>query len=173
MTAYIYLEYIMDQQRLKHFLEYDPETGIWTWKVNNGPVRAGDRAGTLRSNGYRQIRIASKFYFEHRLAFLYMIGRWPDPEGEHRNRKPSDNRWTNLREATRTQNQQNHGETKSKTGYRGVYLETRTGRFYAQIKVNKKIIGLGTFDTPEEANEVRVKATVLHHGEFAYSFPAD
>lgn len=66
---------MLTQETLKQALHYDPETGIWTWKIRPALcVQIGDRAGCLDKAGYRKIQIEKKSYKEHRLAFLYMTG---------------------------------------------------------------------------------------------------
>src|ERR1700749_3983259 len=126
---------MLTQDILKELLHYDPETGVWTNLVRRGNCSAGSRAGTVKDNGYRQIRILGKIYLEQRLAFLYMLGRWPEPEAEHKDRQRTNNRWLNLREATHSQNQCNKIGS-SKTGFKGVYFEPRTGKYYVQIRID-------------------------------------
>ena len=97
---------MLSHERLKEVLEYDPGTGISTWLVDRtGTARAGARAGCIhKSSGYRVIRIDGKLYREHRVIFFWMTGKWPDKEVDHRDLDKSNNRWHNLREATRSQN---------------------------------------------------------------------
>lgn len=66
---------MLTQDRLKTVLDYNPETGIWIWKLHYFIRLVGERAGRRTAAGYRQIQIDGKQYYEHRLAFLYMLGR--------------------------------------------------------------------------------------------------
>jgi hypothetical protein len=76
---------MITQERLKDLLHYDPETGFFS-RPNGTPT---SRVPTV--NGYVMIMIKGKRYYAHRLAFLYMIGRWPLYEVDHINRIRHDN----------------------------------------------------------------------------------
>ena len=117
----------LTQARLKEVLHYDPLTGLFTWRVTKGNITAGTVAGCpANSEGYWRITIDSVKYYAHRLAFLYMLGRWPFEQADHYpDPTTSNNRWANLRDATHGQNTANtHGE--SKTGFKGV-TKTKEG----------------------------------------------
>lgn len=152
-------------------LDYDPDTGIFRWKRKvmcfGGGRMPGDIAGTPK-DGYRQIKLFGKIYREHHLAWLFMTGGWP-PTGvdiDHKNRVRSDNRWTNLRLATRGQNNVNTGKRRpSKSGHRGVHPNRDNG-WFARIAVDKKVIHLGCFDTLEDAIEARRRAEQTHYKQF-------
>jgi len=159
---------MITHDELIEILRYEPETGDFIWLVNRGKAREGARAGNRQSGGYLQVRIRGRNYYAHRLAFLYVHKRWPSQHIDHINGIPYDNRIANLREATPGQNMHNSVKPKNNTsGYKGVSLEKRTGRWRASIKVNNKIRHLGTYDTPEEAYEAYKEAAKKLHGEFA------
>lgn len=90
----------------------------------------------------------------------------PGYEGEHRDGDGLNNRRDNLRVATRSQNCMNrHGW--SMHGYKGVYKVSTGDKYGARIQVNKKMVQIGCFDSPEAAARAYdVEATKLH-GEFA------
>jgi hypothetical protein len=103
---------MLTQERLKELLFYDPDTGIFTWRVNRGRGPGGCTlggklkgkvAGSLHPDNRIFIHIDRRMYGAHRLAFLYVYGRWPEPEVDHIDRDMSNNRISNLREATRRQ----------------------------------------------------------------------
>jgi hypothetical protein len=157
------------QDRLKELVHYDPVSGIFTRiKDVAGNAKAGDQLRSTNSHGYLQARIDGKYYVLHRLAFLYMNGAMPDVDVDHINRDRSDNRWGNLREATRSQNLRNAGAYKAnKSGYRGVSLKKKTNKWVAQISLDKKLHHLGYYETAEDAHAAYLEAAKKHAGEFA------
>jgi hypothetical protein len=109
--------------------------------------------------------VAGRFYYAHRLAFLYMTGEWPPNEVDHLNGIRDDNRWANLRLATVSLNRQNQRRPRrdNTTGYLGVMVNG--AGFAARIMVDGKKFNLGTFKTPQEAHEVYLTAKRrLHKG---------
>jgi len=97
--------------RLEQMLHYDPETGMWTWikAPNHNSNLNGHEAGNIRLDGYRKIRIDGFAYYASRLACLWMTGRWPVEEMDHIDRDPSNDCWSNLREASSSLNKLNQG----------------------------------------------------------------
>jgi HNH endonuclease len=92
---------IITRTRLKEFLHYDPETGVFTWLVK--PCRnilAGSIAGNVMNEGYVMVKIDRKNYKAHRLAWLYVHGTFPPDQLDHINRGRADNRLCNLRLST-------------------------------------------------------------------------
>ena len=158
----------MFADRVRELLHYDPETGLFTWRISRGRCAAGDTAGTIKDNGYVQIKIDGTFYLAHRLAFVWMTGEWPKRLTDHRFGNRADNRWSVLRTASNADNARNCIRMTNATGVRGVYIEARTGKFYAQIRIgNGKRLSLGTFFTLEEAKRKRERAAAEYHREFA------
>ncbi len=102
-------ENLVNQKYLKSILDYNSETGIFTWKEGNRKGQIAGYKGKLYkgSGGYILIRVRGKSYRAHRFAWLYMTGRWPKSVIDHINHKRDDNRWKNLRGVTRLQNQRN------------------------------------------------------------------
>ena len=144
------------QDRVRELLDYDPETGVLTWKVSRGRVKPGSRAGHRQPRGYRQVTVEGRRHLEHRLVWFHVHGQWPANEIDHVNRIKDDNRIANLREATTLQNRSNLPDQRRVNGLpRGVYPNYHGGRFRARIWDGSiwKERHLGTFDTPEEASE--------------------
>ena len=154
--------------RLRQVLHYDPSTGFFTWLVKRGRQSAGTRAGTKAGDGAIHICVDGVVYNAHRLAFLYMTGRWPTEEIDHRNVTNDDNRWENLREATRVQNSVNvRVKRHCRSGLKGAFLTKSGKRWFSVLTVNRRQQRLGTFDTPEEASAAYFKAAKAVYGEFA------
>lgn len=160
---------MITQDRLRELLNYDPETGLFTWKaITSNRVRIGQVAGTALFNGYIQIKLDGAFYKAHRLAWLYVYGVWPADDLDHLNRDRKDNRIANLREATRSQNTANKGaRVGSVTGLKGVRFHRTRAKYQSRITVNYKEIHLGYFDNAEAAHEAYRVASEKFFGEFA------
>lgn len=154
-------------EEVKSLLHYDPETGAFTWRVDRSiRVRAGCPAGSRQTNGYIYIGIKKKYFVAHRLAWFITHGRWPQKFIDHINCRRDDNRLTNLREATHSENERNCGvRSTNKLGCKGISIDG--GRYRARIMVNHKSIRLGRYKTLEEAAEAYRAAASEHHGEFA------
>ena len=159
----------MTQKQLKALLHYDPETGVFTWKENRGlRLLKGVRAGWITDKGHRRIRVMGKSYRGGRLAFFYMTGRFPVCQVDHENRIPDDDTWSNLREATYTQNSQNQGLSRVNTsGVRGVSWFKPTSKWVACIGVGGKKKTLGYFGSIAEAEVCRANAEQRYFGEFS------
>jgi hypothetical protein len=144
----------LTQNELKKHLHYDPDTGLFTWLVkSNSHVNIGDVAGSLSSvDGYIRIGINGKGYLAHRLACLYMEGYLPEYEVDHKFGIRHDNRWTELLHVTKSCNLQNQKIRKDNTsGFPGVSWYKWTKTWVSNIKIDKKRINLGYYNTPLDA----------------------
>lgn len=155
----------ISQVRLKEVLDYNPETGEFTWRVRlSNVIQIGDVAG-CELNGYIVIRVDRRLYKASRLAWFYIYGYWPI-EIDHKNRITADDSINNLREATSQQNKGNRSvRFDSRTQVKGVYKHYN--KYVATIRINGKSIYLGLFWTIEEASEAYNKAAKEHFGEFS------
>ncbi|MCP4645840.1 MAG: HNH endonuclease [bacterium] len=152
---------------LQRLFTYDPLTGEFRRKVLCGGRRAGERAGTRKSGGYRTISVNGTLYAEHRLAFFFVHGLQPAIV-DHKNGKTGDNRIANLRAATHGQNMTNGPVYKSnKLGLKGV-AKHAGGKFVANVYHNGKQHYLGLFMTAAQARRAYLAAAKRLHGEFAY-----
>ncbi len=160
---------MISQELLKHLLDYNPETGIWKWKVSASPrVKVGEPAGHWENNGYLRIRVMGGYYLASRLAFLYMEGKMPTRLVDHINQDRSDNRWTNLRECSRSQNNTNIPKKSNNTsGFRGVHWHKASQKWAVNLRYQKKTINGGVFESFEEAKRKRIELEKLYHKEFS------
>lgn len=146
-------------EQLRELVHYDPETGAITWIA--GPQR-GKPFGHRDPRGYIQASIGGNRrrirIYAHQAAWLYMTGKWPENDIDHRDHDKSNNRFDNLRDLPRFANQQNQikAHANNKTGFLGVYA--RKSRFCSTIFVHGKAVHIGTFDTPAEAHAAYVEA---------------
>ena len=149
----------LTQERLKELLAYDPETGEFIWKVSVGRARAGAKVcSSLSRDGYARVCIGRTMYAQHRLAWFYVMGRWPVAELDHIDLDRLNNRFKNLREATRKQNAENHPGYRGDAIKVGVYWLKRLGKWGASITHNRKSIHLGVFKDYEAAVAERIAA---------------
>lgn len=158
---------MINRDRLRHLLDYDPETGRWTWLVSlSNRALAGRVAGSKRNDGYWRIRLDGRVYLAHRLAWFYMTGRWPANEIDHANGNRLDNRWANLRLATHARNMANAKRRKdSTTGFKGV--SRNRGQYWAQIGGKGDRRTIGPFASPVAAHTAYLAAAREKYGDFA------
>lgn len=138
----------IDSTRLRELVNYDPITGVFTWKAKRKRCSPDTRAGGQHPAGYVYIRLDDRAYAAHRLAWLYVYGTWPLLSIDHINRCKSDNRIENLREVTHTKNMQNKTYRTAKL----MGARKRNGRWVAELGFDGETYRMGRFDTPEEAH---------------------
>lgn len=126
----------MTVELLKSRLHYDPETGLFT-RISKCSTK---KVGKPDKDGYITIKIDGTNYQAHRLAFMYMTGRFPVIT-DHINRIRWDNRWSNLREVSFAENMRNRefgsknfAESRSASGYRNIYRDERKDRWFVQVR---------------------------------------
>ena len=170
---------------IKDLVEYDPLRGTFVWKFR--PVSmfksekfqkiwntrfANQKAFSVDNKaGYLKGAVLGKEYLAHRVAWAVYHGSWPCGEIDHINGNRSDNRISNLREASRTENARNCTNTGS-FGYSGVIYEAKLRKFRARIMADRKSHHIGLYGCPTVAAICRDKAALRLHGEFAYlNFP--
>jgi len=153
----------------QHF-DYNPETGELRWRVGSRRRPAGELAGApcKTEKGRINVGFQGKTYKAHILIWVCQTGEWPTHQIDHINENPFDNRWGNLRAATKSQNMRNIKTIKSNTsGHKGVGFHRPTSRWRATIKADGVQYHLGLFDTIEEAMEAYANAANKLHGLFA------
>jgi hypothetical protein len=153
-------------EKVRQILAYNNKTGVFRWrKAPRRGIRAGSIAGHTNKRGYVEIRIDKTLYLAHRLAWLYVTGGWPKGEIDHINASKGDNRFSNLRDATRSVNQQNmkRAQKNNHVGLLGVSPKRKKWR--ARITVDSREVNLGVYDSPEEAHNAYIKAKRKLHKE--------
>lgn len=160
---------MITQSELKQILDYNPDTGIFTWKINKGgKAKCGTIANSIDSKGYIRIQINNKRNSAHRLAWLYIYGSFPNNMIDHINGNKIDNRIYNLREATVNENQYNRKVPINNTsGIKGVYFDKSRNKWVAELKCNSKKIHIGRFNDIELAQIAINEARNKYHKEFA------
>lgn len=156
---------MLTQRELIDIMRYDPNTGVFYWKQRGRGRRLNGIVGSVTTEGYLKTVIKGKFYQMHRLAWLYVTGEFPEYTIDHKNNDRSDNRFNNLRKATKAENKYNSLPQYNKCGYKGV--SKRGKKYRANIGYEYKVLHLGTFDTAEEAAEAYNKKALEFYGEFA------
>jgi hypothetical protein len=155
----------MTAEELKKILSYDSQTGVFTWLVSpSKSIRAGRAAGCREKRiGYCTIGYKGKIYKSHRLAWLYVTGKWPDGIIDHINGVKDDNRFDNLRVVDESGNAQNvrKPNKRNKSGFMGVIFFQNKWR--ANITHSGKTHWLGDFATPEEAHQAYLAAKRKFH----------
>jgi len=150
------------QEQLKEVLNYDPNTGIFTWAKQVGQRGViGKPAGSLdKAKGYISIKINRKKYAAHRLAWLYFYGYMPKDLIDHEDGIKDNNRIKNLREANTSQNQHNQRKPRkdNTSGYLGVTFSKKSKKYTAKIRTNNIVKHLGMFTDPKLASEAYLTA---------------
>ena len=159
-------------QTLKELLDYNPETGIFTWKVKRWRELAGQEVkGSPDKGGYKTIKLFQKRYKLHRLAWFYVYGCWPQNCIDHIDGNVINNKITNLRDVTKQQNCQNIRKANKSNKFSkvlGVHLYTDkrwniTKKWVARIGINGKTKTIGYFDSIEKAKNAYIDAKRKYH----------
>jgi HNH endonuclease/AP2 domain len=155
---------------LLDFFNYNPTTGLLTWKRSGKGIREGASVGRLRPNGYMTLKIFRKEYLQHRIIYYIVTGKDPGRmQIDHINGIKNDNRIDNLRLATSSNNSHNTKTTSRNTsGIKGVSFVKAKGLWLAQFRANYKTIQIGFFANKEDAGEAVKEAREQFHGKFTH-----
>jgi len=157
----------------KAMFDYDPLSGKLTWKFSGSQIVKGAEAGTnmstpASSTQYRSIKLFGLMYKVHRIIWLMQTGDWPKGDVDHIDGDGLNNRWSNLRDVTHSQNLMNAAvRSDSTSGHKGVSYDKTRNRWYAYINLNGKRKMLGRHMTKQEAISARQKAESELFGEYA------
>lgn len=150
---------ILTQENLKSLFDYDPETGVFIWRVQpNGRVLKGSTAGRTDAKGYHRIGVGGTLYSAHRLAWLYVTGAWPLYEIDHIDGQRANNAFRNLRDVTKAKNLQNQKRPHAASSSGVLGVSRANSKWQAAIRVENKQHYLGVFDTPEMAHAAYLDA---------------
>ena len=148
------------QERLHYLFYYNPETGAFYGRFKQGAGKIGHR-GYIEASGRRTRWVDKVRFKEARLIWMYATGEDAgDLEVEHKDRGKTNNRLSNLRLATRSENMRN-------LPYVGATWHKNVKKWIARIRVNGTPIHLGSFKDKDEAIACYKEARVKYFGEFA------
>lgn len=158
--------------RLREAIDYDPLTGLFQ-RPGRAPV-----AGTDHGSGYLIISLDGKTYRAHRLAWLYVKGKWPRWTIDHKNGIKTDNRFANLRDVSirlNTHNDVNRKPVREGAAI-GVERRERDGKVKWRARIGHfgRLVTVGTFDTQAEAAAAYAEAKAAFHiGSTTHKFPQE
>ena len=155
--------------RVKELVRYDATTGklFWIQPVARR-VKAGDEAGSKDRHGVR-VKIDKAKYLAHRIIWLLVTKQDPGNDlVDHIDGNPHNNKFTNLRLASRHQNSCNRKKHSNNTsGLKGVSWHKAIKKWQACINTENKRIFLGYFDSKEKAYAAYCDAAQKLHKDFA------
>jgi hypothetical protein len=161
---------LLTTERLRELIDYDPATGLFRWRVRRVGVRFDKSPGRSAENGYTQITVAGETHLAHRLAWLYMTGKWPKEQVDHIDGNRANNAIANLRECSARQNHWNKRTlSNNKSGLKGAWYNKHDKCWQSAIVVDGVWKRIGRFRTAEEAHAAYCKAAAESFGEFARS----
>ena len=168
-------------ERLNEVLRYDPESGKLFWRDRGREFfetqrafstwnarYAGLEAFTSVKEGYRIGTVFGVKMRAHRVIWALVYGCWPTAFIDHINGQRDDNRLSNLRQATRSENAMNRRlQVHSTSGFKGVCFDKSAGKWVAHIKRDGVRRTLGRFSSADEAAAAYNSAAINAFGEFA------
>jgi len=160
---------MLSLERLRQVLDYDSEKGEFVWKQRVSiRIMVGDKAGHPLLNGYIGIGIDGKKYLAHRLAWFWVYGEWPPGIIDHINRDKTDNKLSNLRVCSKSENAANSKRRSDNTsGFKGVFFNKNLGVWTAKVQKNGRIFYVGSFNSASDAAAAYQSNAQRAFGEFA------
>lgn len=152
--------------------DYNPDTGIIVWRPRKiedcksaaeckrwNTSYAGKEVGRGTDGRYRKTKFRGRYLLVHQVVWFWATGEFPKMEIDHINGNPFDNRLTNLREVTPSQNCRNKRLPSDNTsGVIGVAPARSKGKWIAHIMTSQGNVYLGTFPSVEMAAVARKAA---------------
>lgn len=149
------MEKIITQQDLIDLLDYNKVTGVFMWKKQRRGIKTGVALGSCNGFGYLRITVLGKSFYAHRLAWMYVYGKWPKGQIDHINGIKTDNSIKNLRDVSLQANLQNRVifQSNSESKILGVSWHKKAKKWQAHICVYKQRKYLGLFEKIEDAEK--------------------
>jgi hypothetical protein len=167
---------------LNECFAYDSDMGLLSWKserpdyhfknkqaITAWKTKYGGRViDKVSKSGYVKVAMNNTKYFAHRLIWKMVTNQDPiDFEIDHFDANKSNNRISNLRLATRNENQHNRPKiSTNKSGFKGVCWDNNHSKWRATISVNSVHIALGYFDNIHDAVLAYNTAADKLHNDF-------
>ena len=153
----------------KYFI-YCRVRGVLFNRIDRPGAKAGAMAGWIdKTHGYTFIKFRGKAYRSHNVIWLMETGSFPDGEIDHKDINRSNNRISNLRDVTRSQNTMNRNkQANNSTGIIGTAYHKRDKVFTAYINRDGKRHHLGYFPTLQKAADARKAAEKELFGVYAH-----
>lgn len=146
-------------QHIKDKLDYNRDTGELRWKGKDKLAGHSAIRSLPYGRPYRHLQILGHSYMSHRIIYLIEHNKWPIGEIDHIDGDTTNNRHTNLREATPITNRRNQKRhSRNTTGHTGVHKRKSNGKYEVSIGDKGKLVYIGVFTTYEEAVAARLKA---------------
>ena len=160
------------KELLKH-VEVNAQAGVVYWtNPSCSRIQIGSiLGGKAPKNGYYRTNFSidnvPRTLAIHRVIYYSVHGYLPFIV-DHVDRDSLNNQISNLRSATRSQDQANRKvDKRSTSGVTGVSFNETRGKWYARISANKANHFLGVFDSKCSAVKARKEAAIKYHGEYA------
>lgn len=149
---------------MKNLFCYDSESGVLTW------MATGKVAGYRKLGRHIRVGVLGNSLLAHRIIWEMHYG--PIPEGleiDHLDRDPHNNRLSNLRLATQSENRCNAPmRSHNTTGLKGVFWDLARRKWVSYIGIRGKQINLGRYSTKGLAAVAYAKGALRYHGKFAW-----
>lgn len=153
---------------LRELIRLDGETGHLYWLKQRGGAKPGDKAGCFDGQGYVTLVICGKQYMAHRVVWALHHGAWPELQLDHKDLDKGNNKPSNLRTATSSQNLANTALFKSNTsGHKGVVWSKKHCQWQAQIRIAGRLKYLGLHTTMHAASAAYSQAAQAAWGHFS------
>lgn len=145
-------ENLLDWNMLTSELIYDEHTGYFTWNVSRPGVRKGKRAGGVKLDGYRRLRLSGYSFLEHRLAWFYTYKKWPVDKLDHIDRDKENNAILNLREVDTRIN----GYNRADISEYGPNIYFKDNKYRVSMQHLDKSVMYSGFSSLEHAKKIRL-----------------